>query len=415
MSSFGASRGAGGRVLVVNCGSSSVKYQLLAMDEERRIAAGALERIGESGSRLRHRDARGAEQVREIEARDHREAFAHVEAALRSDLAQGAPRSLAVIGHRVVHGGERFQAPTRVDARVCEAIRELAVLAPLHNPANLVGIEVCLAAFADVPQVAVFDTAFHQTMPPRAFRYAVPEAWYRRLGVRRYGFHGTSHRYVAERAAARLGRPLGELNLITLHLGNGASAAAIAGGRCVDTSMGFTPLEGLVMGTRSGDLDPAVPLFLQREGGLSPNAVDHALNHDAGLEGLCGTNDVREVLAREEVGDARARLALEIYVHRIRKYVGAYCAVLGRVDALVFTGGVGENAARVRSLACADLDRLGIALDEERNRAGEGALREIGRPGMSVRVLVVRSDEELQIAREALDAMFAVRPAQEPA
>ncbi len=416
MSSFRAAgaRSAGARVLVVNCGSSSLKYQLLEMDAERRIAAGVLERIGEPGSRLRHRDAQGAEQVHEVEARDHREAFARVAAALRSELAQGAPRSLAVIGHRIVHGGERFQAPTRVDARVCEAIRELAVLAPLHNPANLVGIELCLAAYPDVPQVAVFDTAFHQTMPPRAFRYAVPEDWYRRLGVRRYGFHGTSHRYVAERAASSLGRPLGELNLITLHLGNGASAAAIEAGRCVDTSMGLTPLEGLVMGTRSGDLDPAVPLFLQREGALSVDAVDRALNHEAGLEGLSGTNDVREILAREEAGDARAGLALEIYVHRLRKYVGAYCAVLGRVDALVFTGGVGENAARVRSLACADLDRLGIALDEERNRAGEGALPEIGRPGMPVRVLVVRTDEELQIAREALGAILAARPAQEP-
>jgi len=384
------------------------------MDEERRIAAGLLERIGEKGSRLRHRGPRGAEQVRDVEASDHREAFEHVGAALRGDLARGEPDSLAAIGHRVVHGGERFQAPTRVDARVCEAIRELSALAPLHNPANLVGIEVCLAAFPGVPQVAVFDTAFHQTMPPRAFRYAVPEAWYRRFGVRRYGFHGTSHRYVAERAAAALGRPLAELNLITLHLGNGASAAAIEAGRCVDTSMGLTPLEGLVMGTRSGDLDPAVPLFLEREGGLTRDAVDRALNHESGLAGLCGTNDVREILAREEAGDARACLALEVYVHRLRKYVGAYCAVLARVDGLVFTGGVGENAARVRSLACANLERLGIALDEERNGAATGALREIGRPGMPVRVLVVPTDEEVQIAREALGAILAPRPAQEP-
>jgi acetate kinase len=238
-----------------------------------------------------------------------------------------------------------------------------------------------------VPQVAVFDTAFHQTLPPRAFRYAVPEEWYRRFGVRRYGFHGVSHRYVAERAAAALGRPLASLNLITLHLGNGASAAAIEGGRCIDTSMGMTPLEGLVMGSRSGDLDPAVPL-----------------NQDSGLRGLCGTNDVREILARETAGDERAQLALEIYAYRLRKYLGAYAAALGRLDAVVFTGGVGENAPRVRDLACAGLERLGFALDADRNRNAAGEVCEIGRSGLAARVLVVRTDEELQIAREALAA-----------
>jgi acetate kinase len=252
--------------------------------------------------------------------------------------------------------------------------------------------------------VAVFDTAFHQTLPPRAFRYAVPESWYRRHGVRRYGFHGVSHRYVAERAAAALGRPLSSLNLITLHLGNGASAAAIEAGRCVDTSMGFTPLEGLVMGSRSGDLDPAVPLHLERVAGLTPEEVDRALNEDSGLRGLCGTNDVREILAREAAGDAAARLALEIYSYRLRKYLGAYAAVLGRLDAVVFTGGVGENAPRVRELACAGLERLGLAIDAERNRSASGETCEIGRDGLAARVLVVRTDEELQIAREALAA-----------
>jgi acetate kinase len=223
--------------------------------------------------------------------------------------------------------------------------------------------------------------------------------------VRRYGFHGSSHRFVAERAAERLVRPLAALNLITLHLGNGASAAAIRGGRCVDTSMGTTPLEGLVMGTRSGDLDPAVPLFVQREAGLDAAGADAALNHASGLLGLAGTGDMRELLAREAAGDARARLALDVYCHRIRKYVGAYLAVLGRVDALVFTGGVGENAARVRSLACAGLDALGIALDERANAAVAGDLAEIGRAGAPVRTLVVRTNEELQIAREALAAL----------
>jgi acetate kinase len=371
-------------VLVVNCGSSTVKYQLLAADEGRLLAGG----------------------VEEVSAQGHREAFVRIGAALRRSGALEAG-TLAAIGHRVVHGGERFQAPARIDAEVCAAIRELAPLAPLHNPANLVGIEVCLEAFPGVPQVAVFDTAFHQTLPPHAFRYAVPEAWSRRFGVRRYGFHGTSHRYVAERAAEALKRPLATLNLITLHLGNGASAAAIREGRCVDTSMGLTPLEGLVMGTRSGDLDPAIPLFVQREAGLSAEAVDAALNEDSGLRGLAGTSDMRELLARELAGDESARLALELYCYRIRKYVGAYCAVLGRVDAIVFTGGVGENAARVRSLTCAGVDLLGIALDERANATAAGEVAEIGRAGMPVRALVVRTNEELQIAREALATLRA--------
>lgn len=397
-------------ILVVNSGSSSVKYQIVEPGEARRLCAGVVERIGETSARWTHRDAGGAERVREVAATDHREAFAWIAGELRAALGAGGARELAAVGHRVVHGGERFRAPTRVDAEVLAAIRELAVLAPLHNPANALGIEVCLEAFPAVPQVAVFDTAFHQTMPPRAFRYAIPEDWYRRLGVRRYGFHGTSHRYVAQRAAEALGRPLERCNLITLHLGNGASAAAIERGRCVDTSMGLTPLEGLVMGTRSGDIDPAIPLHLQRAGGLSAEDVDAALNGEAGLAGLCGTNDVREILAREAAGDDSAAFALELYAYRIRKYVGAYAAVLGAVDALAFTGGVGENAARVRALACAGLEGLGIALDEGANAAASGALAEIGRPRSPVRVLAVRTDEELQIAREALAVVRAAPP-----
>jgi acetate kinase len=260
-----------------------------------------------------------------------------------------------------------------------------------------------------VPQVAVFDTAFHQGMPEHAWRYAVPEDWYRVHGARRYGFHGSSHEYVAGRAAAHLGRPLAAVNLITLHLGNGASAAAIRAGRCVDTSMGLTPLEGLVMGTRSGDLDPALPLYLQRVAGLGPQALDHALNHESGMKGLTGTNDMREVLARAAAGDARARLALEIYAYRIKKYIGAYCAALGTVDALVFTGGVGENAATVRALACDGLERLGIALDAGRNAAAAGELSAIEASGAAVAVLVIRTNEELHIARQALAVLARER------
>jgi acetate kinase len=392
-------------VLVVNCGSSSIKYQLLAAPSERRLAVGLLERIGEAGARLRHEAPPAAAEEREVAARDHRAGFDHIGAALSR---HGAEARVVAIGHRVVHGGERFCEPARIDAAVCAAIRELAVLAPLHNPANLVGIEACRAAFPGVPQVAVFDTTFHQTLPPRAFRYAIPEDWYRRHGVRRYGFHGSSHRYVAARAAEALGRPLDGLRLITLHLGNGASAAAVAHGRCIDTSMGMTPLAGLVMGTRSGDLDPAVPLFLQRSAGLAPEAIDERLNEASGLRGLCGSGDMREVLARESDGDERARLALDVYVYRLRQCIGAYFAVLGGLDALVFTGGVGENAARVRALACAGLEGLGIVLDPARNADASGPLAEIGRAGAPVRALVVRTDEELQIARETLAAL---RPA----
>ena len=376
------------KLLVVNSGSSSLKYQLFALAGERRLAGGMVERIGEPG------------------VPDHRHALERVAALLRERGALADPSELAAVGHRVVHGGERFAAPTRIDASVCSAIRELARLAPLHNPANLAGIEVCLRAYPHVPQVAVFDTAFHQTLPARAFRYAVPDDWQRDHGVRRYGFHGISHRYVAERAAAFLARPLAALQLITLHLGNGASAAALAGGRSIDTSMGLTPLEGLVMGTRSGDLDPAVPLHVQRVSGLSAQAVDDALNHASGLLALAGTNDVRELLARERSGDPRAQLALELYAYRIKKYLGAYTAVLGRVDAVVFTGGVGENAARVRSLACAGLDVLGIALDEEANARAQGELAGIGQARARVRVLVVPTDEELQIARETREVLW---------
>jgi acetate kinase len=281
----------------------------------------------------------------------------------------------------------------------------LIPLAPLHNPANLTGIEICRKTFPSVPQVAVFDTAFHQTMPSRAFRYAVPETWYNRHGIRRYGFHGSSHRYVASRAAGYLQRPVEELKLITLHLGNGASAAAIQYGRSIDTSMGFTPLEGLVMGTRCGDLDAAIPLHLENVLGQSADELEEALNRDSGLKGLCGSNDLREVLAGEQAGDERARLALDIYCYRIRKYIGAYFVALDGLDALIFTGGVGENAPLIRWRVCKGLDKLGIAIDPEANDRILEEISDIGCSGHSVRVLAVRTNEELQIARETLSVL----------
>lgn len=393
-------------VLVINCGSSSIKYQLLLMDEGRLLAGGLLERIGESESQLRHRSRNEngdlVEIAREVTARNHREAFGHIVEVMGVSVTLEGGAGLSAIGHRVVHGGETFTQPTLIDPAVIESIRALIPLAPLHNPANLLGIEVCRECFPQVPQAAVFDTAFHQTMPPWAYRYAVPHDWYQHHRVRRYGFHGSSHRYVADQAARYLNRPLDQLNLITLHLGNGASAAAIAGGLCIDTSMGFTPLEGLVMGTRCGDLDAAVPLHMQRVDNLSVESVDYALNREAGLKALAGTNDLREVLLRKDGGDEAARLALELYCYRIKKYIGAYYAALGTVDAVIFTGGVGENASAVRSLVCAGLERLGIEVEETANACNDGAVSDIGRSGASVRVLVIRTNEELQIARETL-------------
>ena len=400
-------------LLVVNSGSSSVKYQLLDMAEERALGGGQVDRIGSPGSVLRHwvTDCT-APREREVAAGDHREALAIVGALLHESGLLADSAALTAICHRVVHGGEAFAAPVLIDDVVEEAIRRLGRLAPLHNPANLLGIEVCRTAFPGVPQVAVFDTAFHQSMPAAAYRYALPEDWYTHHGVRRYGFHGTSHRYVAEQAAAVLGRPLDQLRLITLHLGNGASAAAVADGRCVDTSMGLTPLEGLVMGTRCGDIDPAIPAHLQRVARLAPEAVDRALNQQSGLLGLCGCSDVREVLRREAAGDARATLAVAVYTHRIKRYLGAFVAVLGGADALVFTGGVGENASRIRALACSGLERLGIALDETENLRPVEQWADLSRADMPVRVLAVRTNEELQIAREALTV---VRASGEPA
>lgn len=311
-----------------------------------------------------------------------------------------ADADLAGVGHRVVHGGEAFQAPTRITTQVVARIRSLIPLAPLHNPANLTGIEVAMRRFPRIPHVAVFDTAFHQSMPPEAYRYALPEAWYRDHQVRRYGFHGTSHAWVTRRAAELLGRPLDQLNLITLHLGNGASAAAIGGGRSLDTSMGLTPLEGLMMGTRSGDIDPAIPNFVGNTLGLSNEAVDRALNRDSGLKGICGVNDMREVLARAGSGDPNARLARDMYCYRAKKYIGAYCAVLGRVDALVFTAGIGEHSPDIRAGICAGLEGMGIRLDEERNGQRLEDARAIHRDDSRVAVLVIPTDEELEIARQ---------------
>jgi acetate kinase len=394
------------KVLVLNTGSSSIKYRMLEMAGPTVLASGLLERIGEDGSRLTHA-AGGRPRVLDRRVADHREGLDRIFEALAT--AGGPPGDPGAIGHRVVHGGERFAAPTLIDDQVVEAIREQIPLAPLHNPGNLLGIQTARAAFPDTPQVAVFDTAFHRTMPPRAYRYGLPRELAERLRIRRYGFHGTSHAHVSRRAAEHLGRPPAELNLVTLHLGNGASVAAVAGGRCIDTSMGLTPLEGLVMGTRSGDLDPAVVVYLHREAGLSIDEIDRLLNTESGMKGLTGVNDMREIERRAATGDRAAGDALELYCYRIRKYVGAYAAALGRLDALVFTAGVGENSQAVRAGVCDGLERFGVRLDPDRNRLRSDRPRAVSADGSAVAVLVVPTDEELEIAEQTLAAVAAAR------
>ena len=397
------------KVLVLNSGSSSIKFQLFDPADWTVVASGAVTRIGEDGAELHYRwlDPAGTRQ----EARaggamaSHHDGLARIATRLRESGALADAAELLAVGHRVVHGGEAFHRPTPIDDDVIAAIRQTIPLAPLHNPANLDGILVARALFPETPQVAVFDTAFHQTMPRTAYRYAIPEYLYREHQVRRYGFHGTSHHYVGRRAAALIGKAFEHTNLITLHLGNGASATAIRDGTSIDTSMGMTPLEGLVMGTRCGDIDPAVVFYLGKHLGLDNRTLEELLNRQSGLLGLCGVNDMREIRRRAEEGDENAALAIGITCHRLRKYIGAYSAELGRVDALVFTGGIGENDAEVRARGCAELDNLGIRLDAAANAAPGDGERRISTSDSPVAVLVIPTNEELQIARETVEAV----------
>ncbi|KEF06428.1 MULTISPECIES: acetate kinase [Streptomyces] len=390
------------RVLVLNSGSSSVKYQLLDMRDGSRLAAGLVERIGEQTSRLAHTPLATGGDKREREARiaDHEEALKAVADELAADgLGLDSPE-LAAIGHRVVHGGLKFTEPTVIDDAVLKEIERLVPVAPLHNPANITGIRTAQALRPDLPQVAVFDTAFHTTMPEHAARYAIDVETADAHRIRRYGFHGTSHAYVSRKTAELLGKAPEDVNVIVLHLGNGASASAVAGGRCVDTSMGLTPLEGLVMGTRSGDIDPAVVFHLKRVAGMDADEIDVLLNKKSGLIGLCGDNDMREIRRRIDEGDQRAALAFDIYIHRLKKYIGAYSAVLGRVDAVVFTAGVGENAAPVREAAVKGLEELGLAVDADLNSVRSDEARLISPEYARVAVAVVPTDEELEIANQ---------------
>ncbi len=391
------------KILVINSGSSSIKYQLFDMPGATAAAGGLVERIGEPTGRVRYWSQAGAKIEREMPIADHRQGLMQVVDLLldEQDGVIGSAAEITAVGHRVVHGGEKFSQPTVIDAEVMDTIRELIPLAPLHNPANLSGIEVAREIFPEAVQAAVFDTAFHQTMPPRAYRYAIPNALYEEEHIRVYGFHGTSHLYVSKMALEHLGKPAAETNLISLHLGNGASMTAVAGGKSIDTTMGFSPLPGLIMGTRSGDLDPAVIFYLSERLDMSIPEIDRLLNKQSGLLGLTGVNDVRDIQARSEAGDMAAALALEMYAYRIKKYIGAYTAVLGHLDAIIFTAGVGQNSSAVRQLVCANMESLGIVLDEKKNAAGvTGPVTEIQAGNGRVQILIIPTNEELEIASQ---------------
>ncbi len=401
-------------VLVVNSGSSSFKYQLIDVEKSRPLASGIVERIGEELGRSTHTVFFGGEGAQvaatdatyaeELPIADHTAGFAVMLDAFEQhgpSLAEHAP---VAVGHRVVHGGARFFEPTVITPLVEINIDELSVLAPLHNPGALQGIRAAKAGFPDAPHVAVFDTAFHQTMPPAAYTYAIDAELAEKHRIRRYGFHGTSHKFVSEAAAQFLGRPLAEVKQIVFHLGNGASVTAIDGGRSVETSMGLTPLEGLVMGTRSGDIDPAVLFHLARRANMSIDDLDDLLNKRSGVLGLSGASDMRDVEERVAAGDPAARLAHDVYLHRLRAYAGAYLAQLGGADVISFTAGVGENSPRVRAGALETLGFAGVHIDAERNETRGRGIRVISTDESPVTVLVVPTNEELEIARQTIAA-----------
>ena len=390
------------KVLVVNCGSSSIKYRLIEMPDETLLAKGLLERIGESSSRLTQEIGDRKRAVDGCVA-DHEAGFELIVRTLLAD--ERCPiddlSEIAAVGHRVVHGGERFVASALLDDEVIGAIEEVQDLAPLHNRPNLAGIRAAQKRLPHVPHVAVFDTAFHQTMPEQAYLYALPSRLYSRHRIRRYGFHGTSHRYVVDKAARALGKRPDEVNLITCHLGNGCSMTAVERGKSIDTTMGMTPLEGLVMGTRCGDIDPAITFFLVEQAGLSLKEIDRIYNKESGLLGLSETsNDMRDIVDKAHAGDRHARLALNKFAYRVRKYIGAYFAVLGGADAILFGGGIGENAPEIRSRTCKDLAWAGVKLDNERNRHLAQNEMRISADDSPVEVWVIPVDEGAVIASE---------------
>lgn len=393
------------KILVINCGSSSLKYQLLDMTTQNPLAKGLVERIGLAGSVLTHSPASKEKEIITAEIPNHTVAIQLVlDALLNKDY--GVVKDLSeinAVGHRVVHGGEKFAQSVLIDDEVMKAIEECIELAPLHNPPNIAGIEACQKLMPGTPQVAVFDTAFHQTMPAKAYLYGLPYELYEKYRIRRYGFHGTSHKYVSQRAAALLNRPLEELKLISCHLGNGSSITAIEGGKSVETSMGFTPLEGLKMGTRSGDLDPAIVSFIMQKENLSSEQVNDFLNKKSGVLGLSGvSSDFRDIEDAAKDGNIRAQLALDAFAHDVKKYIGAYAAMLNGVDAIIFTAGLGENSIPMRENVCSGLDYLGVAVDLEKNNV-RGKEVDVSKAEATTRVLVIPTNEELMIALDTED------------
>lgn len=395
------------RILVLNSGSSSIKFQLLDMDNGEVLAKGLLERIGITGSRLKYQSPKG-ETVTERPVKDHEEGIAMIVRRL-CDLETGVisdVKEIYAVGHRVVHAGERFNGTVMISTEVMDALKECIPLAPLHNPPNIQGIEATARILPGIPMACTFDTAFHLTMPKEAYIYPIPYQYYRKYHIRRYGFHGTSHHFVAKEAAKKLGKPLERLKLITCHLGNGSSITAICNGKSIDTSMGFTPLQGLVMGTRCGDIDPAIPIFLQKQENLSADEVDTILNKRSGMQGISEiSSDNRDIWLRANEGDENAKLAIDIMAYRLKKYIGSYIAALNGVDAIVFTAGVGENDTEMRRLSLERLEALGIYLDREANSQVKARFGVISRPDSPVTVMVIPTNEELEIAEQTLQVI----------
>lgn len=393
------------KILVLNSGSSSVKYKLIDLEgkESNTLAEGGVEKIGLPGGFLKFKKADGSKATDELGLIDHQQAVKAILNKL-TDPVDGCISSyneIDAVGHRVVHGGEKFSESVLIDDAVKAKIRECYDIAPLHNPANMTGIDAITALMPDVPQVAVFDTAFHQTMPAKAYMYALPYKFYKEDGVRRYGFHGTSHRYVSARVCEFLGVDITKQRIITCHIGNGASMAAIVGGKCVDTSMGLTPVEGLMMGTRVGDVDPGALTFLMNKHNLTADQLQNIINKESGVLGVSGvSNDMREIEAAIAEGNERARLALDMYMLRITKYIGAYAAEMGGVDIIVFTGGVGENQAGLRADVCSTLGFMGVEIDKDVNARTRGTETVISSAASHVKVCVIPTDEELTIARD---------------
>ena len=387
------------KILVLNSGSSSIKFQLFNSDDFSVLAVGLLEKIGEEQS-VAKIEYGSAKQKLEQKIANHQEGLAlinkmFIDYGVLQDL-----NEIGGVGHRVVHGGERFTSAVIITDEIIEIIKELCIFAPLHNPANLQGIVESKKTSPNAKQVAVFDTAFHHTIPPHAYMYGLPYEMYEKHKIRRYGFHGTSHYYVAKKAAEFLNKPLNQTSLVTLHLGNGASVCAIENGKSIDTSMGFTPLEGVMMGTRCGDIDPAIIPYLQEQFGYTAKDIDSMLNKQSGLKGVCGHNDLREVLELADGGDTKAALALEMFCYKIHKYLGAYLSILKDVDAIVFTGGIGEHSAIVRKKVCAGLERMGIAIDEKLNDSDISTAHTLNKSKSAIKILEIPTNEELEIAMQ---------------